>query len=68
MRWKNKQEAPYRWHKWFAWHPVDFLGGNESAFLEMVWRRKLSLNFNGRWIWQYIPVDNDYDYSELPVY
>jgi len=36
MRWHPKDNS--KWHKWFAWHPIDCRCGT-FVWLETVWRR-----------------------------
>lgn len=38
MRWKPKDNT--KWHKWFAWHPVECLCGTH-VWLETVWRKEV---------------------------
>ena len=26
MRWRSRANDKYRWHRWFAWHPVKING------------------------------------------
>ena len=38
MRWKPKDNS--KWHRWFAWHPIDCRCGT-FVWLETIWRREI---------------------------
>lgn len=53
MRWATKQPFDTgKWHKWFAWHPVEIPGctyssGGTTVWLETVWRKATGADMNG---------------------
>lgn len=52
----------YKWHKWFAWHPV-FLPESGWIWLKLIERQYSSKYHNGSgfttWIKNYRLIDND---------
>lgn len=55
----NKIEEKERWHKWFAWHPVEVYtypdGAKKIIWLQYVWRCGEAIrSFDGVfWEWEY---------------
>ncbi len=51
-------ETEEKWHKWFAWYPVRFWGGNDYRWLEVVEKRGIS-HGGGPWVIEYREITKE---------
>lgn len=61
--WDGREEAREKWHKWFAWYPVN-VGYEDCRWLEVVNRKEFTHTGTGElWmyrtykIWRYEAID-----------
>ena len=53
--WEEKRKAKEKWHKWFAWYPVNF-GSNNCRWLETIERKgeyRLMTLVECGWVYEY---------------
>lgn len=55
-----------KWHKWFAWYPVEVTEGDIRWFSK-VWRRAADSSYDGYggYIWSYLPPEISWEVEEI---
>ena len=46
--WKSRCDKKYKWHKWFAWHPV-YIGGYYHWLVMLERRYEMFNPYDGDW-------------------
>ena len=58
MRWSIGYTDLFKWHSWYAWHPVTIAATDEWVWLERIQRRMFATYGGGGW--KYREDDSSY--------
>jgi len=50
MKWQGLYYKSFKWHRWFAWHPIPY--GQYSVWLQFVWRKRKCEFYECTWIYE----------------
>ena len=49
MKWKSAWKKSFKWHRYFAWYPIDY--GENVLWFIWVWRKRKCEFYECRWLY-----------------